>query len=223
MITSDRLRYRALAIDELAIKPGITSIIGQNGSGKTTLLKLCAGIAEPESGRILIDGIPPRKCEVGWVNEFPDRNILFGTATDEIASALMFRRTPCDEISRRVNAALDSMGISSLKRCRVRDLSGGEKILVALAAAMVVNPRVLVLDEYDSHLDAARCDSIERLVRASGIPYVLRVTQQMETAARGDFLLYVEAGRVRESGCPKDVFRSLSGTPFYPLSWRCKA
>jgi energy-coupling factor transport system ATP-binding protein len=221
MIAVENLRYRTLALDELAILPGITSIIGPNGSGKTTFLKLCAGIAEPESGTILIDGIPPREREVGWVNEFPDRNILFGTAADEIASPLRFRRISCDEISARVKTCMVSMGISALEKRFVQDLSGGEKILVALAAALIIDPYVIVLDEYDSHLDAARCEQIEQLIRQSEIPYVLRCTQQMETAARGDYLMYAEGGGIRESGSPEEVFRSLSGTPFYPLSWRC--
>ena len=223
MITIESLRYRTLAIDTLDIPPGITSIIGPNGSGKTTLLKLCAGIAVPESGTVLIDGIPPRKKEVGWVNEFPDRNILFGTVADEIASPLRFRRVSCNEISRRVDVCMDSMGIASLKQRYVRDLSGGEKILVALAAALVIDPFVLVLDEYDSHLDASHCMQLEKTISGHHIPYILRCTQQMETAAQGDHLVYAEAGRIRARGNPDEVFRSLSGTTFYPLSWRCRA
>jgi energy-coupling factor transport system ATP-binding protein len=222
MITIENLRYRTLAIDNLEIPAGITSIIGPNGSGKTTLLKLCAGIAEPESGTILIDGIPPRKKEIGWVNEFPDRNILFGTVADEIASPLRFRRISCEEISRRVEACMEIVGIACLKQRPVRDLSGGEKILVALAAALVIDPNVLVLDEYDSHLDASHCMQLEETIRGSQIPYVIRCTQQMETAAKGDCLVYAESGRIRASGTPPEVFRSLSGTPFYPLSWRCR-
>jgi len=60
MITAENLWYRTLSIEELRIAPGITSVIGPNGCGKTTLLKLLAGIAVPESGTILVDGIPPR-------------------------------------------------------------------------------------------------------------------------------------------------------------------
>lgn len=222
MITVDRLHYRTLAIEKLEIQPGITSIIGPNGSGKTTFLKLCAGIVEPESGSILIEGIPPRKCEVGWVNEFPDRNILFGNVSDEIASPLRFRRISCDEISRRVSDCMDTMGISLLKRRNVQELSGGEKILVSIAAALVTDPAVLILDEYDSHLDATRCARIEELIRSREIPCILRCTQQMETAARSDHLMYAMAGRIKAKGSPEEVFRTLSGTPFYPLSWRCR-
>jgi energy-coupling factor transport system ATP-binding protein len=221
MITIHNLRYRSFVIDGLEIKPGITSVIGPNGSGKTTFLKLCAGIAEPESGSVLIDGLPPRHREVGWVNEVPDRNILFGTTPEEIASPLRFRHLPCREISDRVNTCMESMGISHLNTRHSRELSGGEKILVALAAALVIKPYILVLDEYDSHLDAISSSDVEQQIRHSGTPYVIRCTQQMDTAAQADSLIYVEAGRIRKQGTPENVFSTLTTTPFYPLSWRC--
>ena len=221
MIAIRRLRHQGLEIGSLDIMPGITSIIGPNGSGKTTLLKLCAGITEPDEGAVLVDGLPPRTTEVGWVNEFPDRNILFDTVGDEIASPLRFRRIPCREISDRIGSHLAFMGILPLRDRPVRELSGGEKILVALAAALVHHPRLLVLDECDSHLDHNRALEIDRLVRMSGVPCVIRCTQQMETALRGDHLVYLENGRARYTGPPQEVFAALSGTPFCPLSLRC--
>ncbi len=168
MITAEFLCYRKLAIDALTIKPGITTIIGANGSGKTTFLKLCAGIAVPDSGTLLIDDVPPRETEIGWVNEFPDRNILFVNVFDEIASPLRFRRIPCDEIDSNVRACAETMGITHLLKRAVRELSGGEKVLVSLAAALVHHPKVLVLDEYDSHLDAHSLAKIEQGIRTSG-------------------------------------------------------
>ena len=106
MITADKIRYRSLVVDNLRLSPGTISIIGPNGSGKTTLLKLLAGIAVPDSGTVLIDGGPPRNTEVGWVNEFPDRNILFGSVSDEIASPLRFRHLPCRMIDERVKQVM---------------------------------------------------------------------------------------------------------------------
>ncbi len=223
MITIERLRYRMLAIDDLRIGPGITSVIGPNGSGKTTLLRLLAGIALPESGTILVDGVPPRHAEIGWVNEFPDRNILFGNAFEEIASPLRFRHMPCTEIENRVRSCMESAGISGLLHRPVRELSGGEKVLVALAAALVVRPQLLVLDEYDSHLDAHRAGEIARIIQKTGTPYVIHCTQDAEAAARGDSVIWLTQGTVGGAGAPEDVFASLAGTAFYPLSWRCRA
>jgi energy-coupling factor transport system ATP-binding protein len=220
MITFDHVRCKNLSIDSLVIPEGITSVIGPNGSGKTTLLKACTGIHLPETGTIHIDGNLPRETETGWVNEFPDRNILFNRVSDEIASALRFRQVPCDKTTELVDAQMESMGILHLKRRFMRELSGGEKILVALAAALVHQPRVLILDEYDSHLDVKKVGGIESILRKSGVPYVIRCSQQMETAALGDQILFLENGNIKYAGTPVAVFASLKNTPFYPFSWR---
>ena len=221
MITIDRLRYRTLAIDALGIRPGITTIIGANGSGKTTFLRLCTGIAVPDSGSIMIDGSLPRETEIGWVNEFPDRNILFVKVYDEIASPLRFGHTPCQVTDQLVRTCAESLGIAHLLDRPVRELSGGEKVLVALAAALVRRPKVLVLDECDSHLDANRSEQIDSLVRNAGANYVIRCTQQSDIAAQGDNVLFFDNGRLAGSGTPASVFASLAGTLWYPPSWMC--
>jgi energy-coupling factor transport system ATP-binding protein len=223
MITAENLRYRTLSLERLRILPSITSVIGPNGSGKTTLLRLLAGIAEPDTGTILIDGVPPRNTEIGWVNEFPDRNILFGNVFEEIASPLRFRHAGCRAIGEQVDACMTTLGISGLRHRSMEELSGGEKVLVALAAALVLRPRVLVLDEYDSHLDGNRAGAIETLLRDSGTPFIIRCTQDMEAALRGDWLIFLEDGKIRAAGTPDEVFRSLEDTSFYPFSRRCRA
>ena len=114
------------------------------------------------------------------------------------------------------------MGIQPLLDRSIRELSGGEKILVALAAAIVHRPGVLVLDECDSHLDEGRARAMDLLLAQSGIPYVIRCTQQMESALRGDRIVYLEHGSVGYCGTPQEVFAALSGTAFYPFSLRCR-
>jgi energy-coupling factor transport system ATP-binding protein len=221
MISIDNLRYRNLAIDALTIKPGITTIIGPNGSGKTTFLKTCAGIIVPDSGTILIDDVPPRQTDVGWVNEYPDRNLLFVNVSDEIASPLRFRHDSCDSVDSAMKSCAEIMGITHLLKRTVRELSGGEKILVSLAAALIHNPKVLVLDEYDSHLDAHFKEKNERIIRSSGAQYIIRCTQQMDTAIQSDHLLFFDSGRIIHGGPPDDVFPLLKGTSYYPLLWGC--
>ena len=169
MIAIESLRWRNLSIDALSIGPGITAIIGPNGSGKTSFLRICAGITVPDRGTVLIDNLPPRETGIGWVNEFPDRNILFARVTDEIASPLRFHRTTSGRaIDEEVRACDESVGIPHLLTRTARELSGGEKVLVALAAALVARPKVLILDEYDSHLDARTGEKIDRAIRISG-------------------------------------------------------
>jgi energy-coupling factor transport system ATP-binding protein len=219
MILVRNLRYPPLAIDHLSIGTGMTTIIGPNGSGKTSLLRLCAGIAVPESGSVLIDGILPRDTEVGWVNEFPDRNILFGRVYDEIASPLRFRHLPEAQIAKRTRSVMEAVGILSLKNRLTEELSGGEKVLVALAAALVVRPRALILDEFDSHLDGNRTEEIGRIIRQNSIPFTIHCTQDMDTAAQSDQVILLNEGRVEKTGPPAEVFSSLAGTAFFPLSW----
>ncbi|MGA2699344.1 MAG: energy-coupling factor ABC transporter ATP-binding protein [Methanoregula sp.] len=221
MISFENVRYQRLFIDTLTIAPGVTSIIGPNGSGKSTFLKICAGIAEPDCGSVLVDGRSPSETEIGYVNEFPDRNILFSTVKDELASPLRFRRIACKETDQAVRACGGMMGITRLLNRNMQDLSGGEKILVAIAAACISRPRVLILDECDSHLDADRCAWLDTVLLTSGAEYVIRCTQQMEAAADGDYLIFIEKGRMMHAGTPAAVFPLLAGTPFYPLSWRC--
>lgn len=222
MIGFENVRFRDLSVASLALPTGITTLIGPNGAGKSTFLKLCAGIAEPEEGTVTVDGRTPRQTEVGYVNEFPDRNLLFSTVNDELASPLRFRKMSCAETEREVGACSERWGIARLLGREVRDLSGGEKCLVALATACIARPHLLVLDEYDSHLDAGRCAAAERILRSSGAAYIIRCTQQMETAAESDQILYIEGGSIVHTGTPAAVFGQLSGTPFYPLSWRCR-
>ena len=221
MISVRDLHHGILDIDALDITPGITSVIGPNGSGKTTLLKLLSGISLPERGLIQVDGKPPRQVETGWVNEFPDRNILFDTVADEVSSTLRFHRMSCPEAEHRVKDQMVMMKISPLYNRPVQDLSGGEKILTALAAATVLQPRLIVLDEYDSHLDHSRAQEIENFLKTSTISYIIRCTQQMESAARGNAIIYLEKGMVVHQGPPDKVFTALSGTAFYPFSRRC--
>jgi energy-coupling factor transport system ATP-binding protein len=220
MITIEFLRHRNLTIDALDVDPGVTTIIGPNGSGKTSFLKICAGITLPVHGTVSIDNLPPRETEIGWVNEFPDRNILFARVIDEIASPLRFRRAlSCSAIEEEVRACAESVGISHLLTRAVQELSGGEKALVSLAAALVHRPKVLVLDEYDSHLDARCAATIDLAIRASGARYVIRCTQHMDTARESDHLLFIDSGRVTYYGKPEHIFPFLKGTAYYPVLW----
>jgi len=216
------ISHRILEIPDLLIPAGRVAVIGPNGGGKTTLLRLLAGIDLPVSGEILIDGLPPRSREVGWVGEQPGRQIIFHRVSDEIASPLRFHRDPCPLVEERVETVAGELGIRRLLGRGTGDLSAGEKTLVALGAALVARPDILVLDETDSNLDQESSGAVESLIRGTSCPHVIQATQRMELAAGSDHVLFLEGGRVLHSGSPAAVFAALSGTPFYPPSWGCR-
>jgi energy-coupling factor transporter ATP-binding protein EcfA2 len=213
------LSHRILGIPDLMLPGGKVAVIGPNGGGKTALLRLLAGIDLPARGEILVDGLPPREREVGWVGEDPGETLVFSRVSDEIASPLRFRGDPCTRVDERVRAVAGDLGILDLLGRGTGDLSAGEKARVALAAALAAGPAILVLDETDSSLDAESAAAAEGLIGRSSCPHVVQATQRMALAARADHLLYLEGGRVLHSGSPPAVFAALSGTPFSPPQW----
>jgi len=222
MIRIEGLRHRILDIPALSIPPGFSVIAGPSGSGKTTLLRLLAGLEEPREGIIHSCGRDPSRLDRGYVHEFPGRNGLFTLVSQEIASPLWFRHVPCDEVERRVRDVARSLGIGDLLSREVSTLSGGEQVLCALATALVPGPELLLLDEFDSHLDARTTALVGDRVRSAGVPVTVMCTQDMDIAATADTLVFLEGGRVKHAGVPSAVFSDLGGSCWYPPSWRCK-
>jgi energy-coupling factor transport system ATP-binding protein len=214
--------FRKITIPALSIHPGRTAVIGPNGSGKTSLLRVLSGIALPNEGTISIEGVPPRQCEIGWVNEYPDRNMLFFRVKDEIASPLRFRNVPCSESDAIVTRLAEKAGIGHLLPRPVKELSGGEKAIVALVTAIISGPDILVADEFDSHLDMETFKAAERLIAQSGASYCIQCTQNMALAASCDHIAFISDGKVQYYGTPGEVFKNLADTCFYPFDWRIR-
>jgi energy-coupling factor transport system ATP-binding protein len=222
MILVSGVRFRALCVPRLCIYSGRTAIIGRNGSGKTSLLRLLAGLESPQEGSVTIPGSPDGTCRVGWVDEFPDRNFIFSTVYDEIASSCRFQHISCKETDYMVGDIASKAGIAHLVHREIGTLSGGEKAMVALAAALVTTPMLVVLDEYDSHLDPSCIDAVERLLLASGARYIIQCTQNMELAARCDAAVFLSGGKIQYNGRPEEIFTALESSCFYPFSWRLR-
>ncbi len=217
MITLSQISQRIVNVPTLSIDSGATAVIGPNGSGKTTLLEVCAGLTIPAQGTVLIDGTPPRKTEVAWVSSAPDRNILFSTVRDEIASPCRFAGLSCQETESAVDEVCDRLGITHLLDRLTRTLSGGEKGVVALATALVKRPTMLVLDEFDAYLDHQTLASITRLMQPASVRYLLFCTQNMALASVADQVIFLKDGHVLASGRPEDVFDQVRTEGFCPL------
>jgi energy-coupling factor transport system ATP-binding protein len=220
MIRIKDLHFRNLRIPDLTIAGGTTALIGRNGSGKTTLLRLLAGISRPESGLTTLNGIPMVPGKAGFVNEYPDKNALFSRVGDELASPLRFRNYSCDEVNHRVCEGARRAGLDHLLDRTINTLSGGEKVLVALLSAVISSPEVLILDEFDSHLDYDTLGQADQLIASSGSGLIVRCTQNMDLAARCGMVIVLHQGTIVHAGPPERVFDALKSTCCYPFTWR---
>jgi 2-aminoethylphosphonate transport system ATP-binding protein len=201
----------------LAVRPGeIMSLIGPSGSGKTTALRAVAGFVRPISGRVRIGEVdvtdlPPRARDIGMVVQnyalFPymrvDENVAFG---------LRARRAEASLIRERVAACLDMVGMGSFAARYPRELSGGQQQRVAIARALAIRPRVLLLDEPLSALDAqirrTMLGELARLHRELPDLTVLFVTHdQTEALTLGDSVAIMRDGRLVAHGASHMLYR----------------
>jgi putative spermidine/putrescine transport system ATP-binding protein len=193
----------------------ITSILGPSGSGKSTLLWMIAGLAAPDAGRVLCDeadvtDVPAEKREVGLVFQsyalFPHLTVL-----ENVAFGPRARGASKAERTARAREALATVRMSALAGRRIEALSGGEQQRVALARALACRPRVLLLDEPLSALDAQLREELRGelsvLLRSLALTTLYVTHDQEEALSLGDELLVLRDGRVEQSGTPADVYR----------------
>ena len=205
-------------------------VVGPSGSGKSTLLRCINGLAPHFSGgtlagRVLVDGRdtrehPPRDLAsvVGFVFQDPEAQFVTERVEDELAFALENAGVPQLTMRKRVEEVLDALGIASLRNRAVSSLSGGEQQRVAIAAALALQPKILVLDEPTSQLDPQSAeDVLSALVRLNadlGLTIVLaehRLERVLQYADRVVFL--PEAGATPLAGDPREVMEAIALTP----------
>ncbi|MDH3316533.1 MAG: ABC transporter ATP-binding protein [Gammaproteobacteria bacterium] len=194
------------------------AFLGPSGSGKSTLLRAIAGFGPAPRGRILIQGRdvanqPPWKRDVGmvfqsyalWPHMTVRRNVAFG---------LEERKVPKKEIRRRVDAALDMVGLLSLAGRRPSQLSGGQQQRIALARTIIVEPKVLLLDEPLSNLDANLRIQMRREIRE--LQQELKLTtifvthDQEEANTTSDRMAVLDDGVIQQVGKPMELYDSPS-------------
>ncbi|HKU36294.1 MAG TPA: ABC transporter ATP-binding protein [Paenarthrobacter sp.] len=176
-------------------------VIGANGSGKSTLLRLVNGLVEPSEGSVVVRGddtvgaVRKVRANVGFVFTDPLSQLVMPTGREDVELSL--RRTIKNgrERSARAEAVLDRFGIVHLADQSIYELSGGERQLLALAAVLAVNPRVLVLDEPSTLLDLRNRELLRRTI-AGLDQQVIMSTHDLELAEDMDRVLVVDAGRI---------------------------
>ncbi len=201
---------------DLRIEPGeLFFLLGPSGCGKTTLLRSIAGFATPDEGRIFLDGVdvtglPPHRRDTGMVFQsyalWPHL-----TLAQNVAFGLEMRRRPRHEVRSRVRAALELVRMADRADARPNQLSGGQQQRIALARALVVEPRCLLLDEPLSNLDAKlRLEmrtEIRRICKQAGLTSVYVTHDQKEALSIADRIAVLRDGRVMQVGTPLEIYR----------------
>lgn len=190
------------------------ALLGPSGCGKTTLLNIISGVVRQDAGRVLLDGrdvsdTPIEKRNIGMVFQsyalFSHMNVF-----ENVAYALRLKRMPNDEITARVQRALDTVRMGEYGARRTTELSGGEQQRVALARAIVYEPDVLLLDEPLSALDRKIREQMQievrRIQRETGITTVFVTHDQGEALSMADRVLLMYGGEIVEDNAPSEVY-----------------
>ena len=199
----------------LQIAPGeFLTLLGPSGCGKTTLLRVITGFERPDAGRVLIEGrevthLPPYQRPVNQVFQsyalFPHL-----TVAENIGFGLRMQKTPAPEIRQRVGEALELVDLDGLGDRRPHQLSGGQRQRVALARALAPRPKVLLLDEPLSALDAklrrAMQLELKRLQRQLGMTFIFVTHDQEEALTMSDRVVVVNRGLIEQMGPVIDVY-----------------
>jgi len=207
--------YVALDDVSLEIPPGsLTALLGPSGSGKSTLLRIIAGLEQPDAGTVEIDGtdatsIPPQRRQIGFVFQHYAA-FKHMTVRDNVAFGLRIRKEPKDRIRERVDELLGVVGLAGYHERYPSQLSGGQRQRMALARALAVEPRVLLLDEPFGALDAkVRAELREWLRRLHDevhVTTVLVTHDQEEAMAIADHIAVMDRGRIEQFGGPTELY-----------------
>lgn len=192
----------------------LTTLLGPSGCGKTTSLRMLAGYTRPTSGTILIDGedatrLPPERRGLGMVFQsyalFPHM-----TVEENVGYGLRLRKVPRTERRQRVAESLEMVGLGHLADRKPRKLSGGQQQRVALARAIAIRPKLLLLDEPLSNLDARlrvqMRSEIRRIQSETGLSVVLVTHDQDEALEMSDEMVLMRSGKIMQQGAPSQVF-----------------
>ena len=201
---------------DLEVSPGsFTCLVGGNGSGKSTLAKLCCGLILPGEGTVTILGQDTSQLqnpaafhrEVGMVMQNPDDQLVCSIVEADVAFGPQNLALPPEEIRQRVTSALTAVGLQDLANAETAALSGGQKQRLAIAGALALHPKILILDEATAMLDPvgrAQVLSIARELNAQGV-IIMLITHHMQECLSADTVVAMHEGRILRAGTPQQV------------------
>ena len=203
----------------LSIEEGsFVALVGHNGSGKSTLARLLNGLFVPTNGDVVVYGVNTKdekriydvRSRVGMVFQNPDNQMIATNVADDIAFGPENLGVEREEIIRRVDWALEQVGMSEYRDGTPFKLSGGQKQRLAIAGVLAIKPRVMVLDEATAMLDPKGRDEVmavtRKLNREEGMT-VVHITHYMDEALCADRLIVMNDGLVVADGKPSEVFK----------------
>ena len=205
------------AVDDvnLMVKPGeFLTFLGPSGCGKTTTLRMVAGFETPSSGAIIVDGadithVPANKRDMGFVFQnyalFPHMTIF-----ENVAYGLRIRGLSGDALARKVREGLEMVGLAKAEHRHPNQLSGGEQQRVALARVLVLSPKILLMDEPLSNLDAKlrlhMRTEIRRIQQELAVTCLYVTHDQKEALTMSDRIMVMNRGRIEQVGTPMELY-----------------
>ena len=216
--STEHVVFQDLSLD---IEQGsFVAVLGHNGCGKSTLAKHLNAILLPEGGTVTVYGLDTKQEEnllairqqVGMVFQNPDNQIVSNVVEEDVAFAPENLGVPSEEIRRRVDEALEAVGMAAYKKHAPHLLSGGQKQRVAIAGVLAMQPKTIVLDEPTAMLDPQGRQEVvsivEKLSREQNITVIL-ITHHMDEAICADRVIAMDDGKIIADGAPKDVFTKI--------------
>jgi ABC-type Fe3+/spermidine/putrescine transport system ATPase subunit len=230
-----QLRDYRLDVEMMVKDEDIHVLFGRNGSGKTTILKMIAGLIEPDSGRIVIDGkvlfdsevgidLPAEQRGTGFMFQnyalFPHMTVL-----GNLSFGLKVKKFTENEIIETVRPFMEEYSLWELKDVRVSSLSGGQRQQVALLRTLVLRPNIFLLDEPLNALDISAQTTIRKeiksLIRKTGTPCIVVTHDIGDALELGDSACLLDRGRIVKRGRPDEVIETTGMTqPVSSLSWQ---
>ena len=216
--TEDQVNTRALrGVDATIERVSFVVILVHYGSGKSTLAKTFNAVLLPSGGKVYVEGMDTMdesllleiRRRVGMVFQNPDNQIVANVVEEDVAFAPENLGVPSDEIRKRVDDALEAVGMTQFVKHAPHLLSGGQKQRIAIAGVLAMKPECIVLDEATAMLDPIGrrevLAAVEKLNREQGITVVL-ITHHMNEAEHADRVIVMNDGLVVMDGKPREVF-----------------